>query len=71
MTEDGSVSRESVIDVLENQGISVISAGEVDWYFIESEGGAIETQKLANKVKKRILQYLKRKYGIPIHFFYQ
>ena len=71
MSDDGSVFREAVIDVLENQGITVTSTGEPDWYFIESEGGAIETQMLPKKVKKRLLQYFKRRYGIPIHFFYQ
>jgi hypothetical protein len=60
-----------VIEVLESQGITVSSTGEEDWYHLESDDGQIEVQKFPRRVKKRLLQYLKRRYGIPVHFFYQ
>lgn len=68
MTDTGEVDIKTVLVALENNGVAVTEQ-EDGSYILENEH-TIEVHRLPPYVRKRMLQYLKRKFGIPIHHFY-
>lgn len=64
---DGSVTRANVIKALKASGVDVAedSAGT-----ILAKGDRIETLILPPEVNKQMLNYLKRRYDVPIHWFF-
>ena len=72
MSDPGEVDRAVVIVVLKAQGVGVSvclddSTGET---LTIAKGDRVESQKLPNRVRRRMLHYLQHHYGIPIHYFF-
>lgn len=68
MTNSGEVDLKTVIEVLRNNRVAVTA--QKDGTFIIEKDETIEVHNLKPQVSKRMLQYLKRKFDVPIHHFY-
>lgn len=71
MDEWGYVNRSVVIDVLRRNGVDVSRdesgpAGMV----ILAKGDHIESRSIPAEVSRRMLHYFQRRFGVPIHHFY-
>ena len=68
--ETGDVDRETVIHILRRHGVGVSDDPDNPGSVILIKGNIIESKPLPNRVGRRLLQYFKRTYKIPIHLFY-
>jgi hypothetical protein len=68
--EAGEVDRDTVILVLRRNGVGVSDDADNPGSVILIKGTTVESKPLPNPVGRRLVQYLKRTYDIPIHFFY-
>lgn len=64
-----TVSREVVLRVLNAANVDVL-IGENGEVTLAKEGVVIETIILPDRVEKRMLFRFQRKYGVPIHWFW-
>jgi hypothetical protein len=60
----------NVIRVLRARRIGVSLVDEATQTYMIEDGNFMEEVVLTNEVGKRYLNYLKRKLGIPIHYFW-
>lgn len=68
MTEMGEVSRESVIDTLRRNGVTVTP--DKDGSYIIQRGDVIQFQIFPAYVGRKALHYLQRHFGVSIHLFF-
>jgi hypothetical protein len=74
MPDDSSdVGRATVIDVLRRHGVEVScddsgldNTGMVSLF----KDGEVDARRLPSEVSRRVLHYLARRFGVPIHHFY-
>ena len=71
MAESGEVLRGDVIHVLRAHrvGVSIQVDGLPDMYVL-AKSGIVEAHRMPDRVGRRKLQHFHRKFGIPIHHFY-
>lgn len=67
MGESGEVDREVALQVLRQNGVSVLISG--DEYTL-SKNEAIEAHKLQSPLSRRMVHYLSRTFKVSIHLFY-
>ena len=72
MSDPGEVDRAVVIEVLKAQrvSVSVCQDDPTGKTLTIAKGDRIESQKLPNRVGRRMLHYLEFHYGVPIHYFF-
>jgi hypothetical protein len=70
VADSGEVARQTVIDVLTANGVQIAPMGGCANTFALRKGDRVESQQFHDHVSKRMLQYLKRNYSVPIHLFY-
>lgn len=66
---DGDVERETVIRVLRACGVAVSQQVGIDLIILEKADN-IEVHRLDLAVSRRMLQRFSRRFGVPIHYFY-
>jgi hypothetical protein len=71
VSEGGEVDRDIVIAVLRANGVDVHrqDQGPADMLVI-AKSGLIEAQQMPKVLSRKMVHYFSRKYGIPIHHFY-
>ena len=72
MSDPGDVDRAVVIEVLKAQhvSVSVCQDDPTGKTLTIAKGDRIESQKLPNRVGRKMLHYLEFHYGVPIHYFF-
>ena len=56
-----------MIDVLERHGVEVSCENDM---FILIKGDKIDARRIPAEVPRRVLQYFKRLFDVPVHHFY-
>lgn len=69
-SETGEVDRETVLLVLRHYHVGVADDPENPGCMILIKDEVVESKPIPKLVGKRLLQYFKRRYGVPIHHFY-
>jgi hypothetical protein len=71
VSESGEIDRDIVIGVLRANGVDVRGQdhGPANMLVI-AKGELVEAQQLPKAVSRKMVHYFSRKYGIPIHHFY-
>lgn len=70
MSDDGSVIRSVVIDVLERNGTEVSPDKNKADMFVLVKGDVVEVVHVPERCRRQLVRYLSRKYTTPIHHFY-
>lgn len=70
MIASGQVLRKNVIDVLRRHRVEVCHPRSKPDIFVLAKGDHIESVEIPERVGRRMLQYLQRKYAVPIYHFY-
>jgi len=68
--EAGEVPRDNVIHVLNAWKVGVSPDPHNPGAYLLAQGTVVESLPLPECVSRKMLQYLKRKFGIYIHHFY-
>lgn len=70
MSDDGSVIRSIVIDVLKRNGTDISSdPNQTDMYLLV-KGELVEIIHIPERCARKTVRYFSRKFGAPIHHFY-
>jgi hypothetical protein len=70
MSDDGSVNRDIMIEVLQRNGAEVsVQQDQADMFLI-SKGEVLEIVPIPGICRRRLIHYLSRKFTTPIHHFY-
>jgi len=64
------VTRDTVIDVLRRHGVAVYPCEPGSDTLVLVKSDAIEAQLLPAVAGRKLLHYLARKFGVPIHHFF-
>jgi len=70
---DSYVDRATVIDVLQRHGVEVScgdSGPDGTAMITLFKDGEVDSRRLPNEVSRRVLNYFDRRFGVPIHHFY-
>jgi hypothetical protein len=69
--DPGYVKRSIVIDVLLRNGVAVsVDPTGGPEMMVLIKGDKVDARRIPEEVPRRVLQYLKRHFNIPIHHFY-
>ena len=71
MPGSGHVKREVVLDVLRRNGVDIYVHESEPNTIVLAKGDVLEAKTFPPLIGRRLLQYLKRRFGTPIHHFYQ
>lgn len=70
MADDGSVTRDIVIDVLKRNGAEISQQPDKVGMFLIVKGEVLEVLVIPEPCGRRLVRYLSRKFTAPIHHFY-
>ena len=70
MSDDGSVMRSEVVDVLERNGAEISPDPNQADMFLVVKGEVVEVIALPERCRRQLVRYLSRKFTTPIHHFY-
>ncbi len=71
MSDPGEVARAIVIRVMRSHGVTVTSQEDgPEGMMILAKGDKLEAKKIPQKCGRKLLHYLSRNYGVPVHIFY-
>jgi len=70
MADDGSVSRKTVIEVLQRNGAEVSEQSDKAGMFLVVKGEIFEVVTIPDPCNRRLVRYLSRKFTTYIHHFY-
>ncbi len=71
MADDGSLPKSTIIAVLKAHGVSVYPQAEDHAYTVITDGKETTLAlRLGDAVSRKAVHGLQRKFGIPIHHFY-
>ncbi len=70
MSDDGSVNRSTVIEVLKRNGSEVSPQPDKADMFLIVKGDVFEIIAISERCGRKLVRYLSRKFTAPIHHFY-